>query len=266
MDKTEERDPIVLHNQGQKIFGVMHRPVNASSTPAVLMCHGLGGHKVGKGRLYVLLAERLSAAGISVLRIDFRGSGDSEGAFSDMTIDSEVSDAVAALNALKNDPRIDTERIAIFGRSFGGVVAVLAAQKMAIIKSLALWAPVFSIDQWKEKWQQLHAAPGSSVQHNNLMDIDGMQPGYPFFKQLFALKLSESLHELAHVPLLHIHGEQDEIVNLSHADKFEEVRLHASGESHFRRLPKTGHDFLDRSEREQALEATIDWFKKTLEV
>jgi alpha-beta hydrolase superfamily lysophospholipase len=264
MEKTEERDPVVLQNQGQKIFGVMHRPANALKTPAVLMCHGLGGHKVGKGRLYVQLAERLSAAGISSLRIDFRGSGDSEGDFSDMTIDSEVSDAMVALNALKNDPRIDTERIAIFGRSFGGVVAVLAAQKMVIIKSLALWAPVFSIDQWKEKWQQLHAAPIEAAQKASLMDIEGLQPGYPFFKQLFALKLSESLRELSKVPMLHIHGEQDEIVNLSHADNFEEVRLHASGESHFKRLPKTDHDFLDRLEREQALEATIDWFKRTL--
>lgn len=265
MSKLEERDPIVLHNQGQKIFGVMHRPTNASKTPAVLMCHGLGGHKVGKGRLYVQLAERLAASGISSLRFDFRGSGDSEGAFSDMTIESEVSDAVVALDALKNDPRVDTERIAIFGRSFGGVVAVLAAQKIGIIKSLALWAPVFSIDQWKEKWQQAHAAP-SGIQNNNLMDIEGMQPGYPFFKQLFALKLADSLHELSKIPLLHIHGEQDAIVNLSHADKFEEVRLHAPGESHFKRLPNTGHDFLDSIDRELALEATIDWFKRTLEI
>lgn len=266
MEKIEEeRDPIVLHNQGQKIFGVMHRPATIAKTPAVLMCHGLGGHKVGKGRIYVQLAERLSAAGISSLRIDFRGSGDSEGAFSDMTIESEVSDAMVALTALKNDPRIDKERIAIFGRSFGGVVAVLAAQRMAMIRSLALWAPVFSSDQWKEKWQQLHANSGNAAQPSHIMDIEGLQPGYPFFKQLFALKLSESLHELSKVPLLHIHGEQDAIVNLTHADKYKDVRLHASGESHFKRLPKTDHDFLDRSEREQALEATIDWFKKTLE-
>src|SRR5262249_949470 len=155
---------------GQKIFGVIHRPLNVKKSPFVLMCHGLGGHKVGKGRLYVHLAEKLVSVGIGALRIDFRGSGDSEGDFSQMTIDSEVSDALVALNYLKNDPLIDSERIALFGRSFGGVVAILAAQRFSQIKSIVLWAPVFGSEQWKEKWLKVHAAPISPEQRNSLLE------------------------------------------------------------------------------------------------
>lgn len=264
MERIEEREPLILHNNGQKIFGVIHRPLNAVKSPAVLMCHGLGGHKVGKGRLYVHLAEKLVAMGIVTLRIDFRGSGDSEGAFSAMTIDSEVSDALVALNYLKSDPSVDAERMALFGRSFGGVVAILAAQRFNTIKSLALWAPVFGPEQWKEKWQKVHAAPLAPEQRDSLLEIEGLRPGYNFFQQLFALNLNQPLKELAGIPLLHFHGEMDSVVDLSHAHKYKEARQHASGETHFKLLPKSDHDFNDYKERHAALDETAEWIAKTL--
>lgn len=264
MDKKEEREPVILYNQGQKIFGVLHRPLNAAKSPVVLMCHGLGGHKVGKGRLYVSLAEMLSTLGIGTLRIDFRGSGDSEGEFSAMTIDSEVSDALTALNYLKNSQFIDSERIAIFGRSFGGVVAVMAAKRFGSIKSIALWAPVFGCEQWKEKWMKAHANPMGPELRNNLLDIEGMRPGYSFFEQLFTLKLGESLQDLAEIPLFHVHGEKDSIVDLSHAHRFKEARNHAPAKTKFRLLPLSDHDFSDYKERQSALEETAEWFAMTL--
>lgn len=266
MEKIEEREPVVLYNQGQKIFGVLHRPIKNTKSPVVLMCHGLGGNKVGKGRLYVSLSEKLSALGIGTLRIDFRGSGDSEGEFSAMTIDSEVSDALAALDYLRSLPFVDTDRIAIFGRSFGGVVAVMAAKRFGSIKSIALWAPVFGCDQWKNEWLKAHSTPMGPEQRNSLLDIEGMRPGYSFFEQLFTLKLNDSLQDLAAIPLFHIHGEKDNIVDLSHAHKFKEARHKAIGKSKFKLLPLSDHDFSDYKERQSALEETAEWFAATLMV
>lgn len=264
MEKTEERTPVVLYNQEQKIFGVLHKPLNAGKIPVVLMCHGLGGNKVGKGRLYVNLSEKLTSMGIGVLRIDFRGSGDSEGDFSSMTIDSEVSDALTALEYLKTLPFVDSDRIAIFGRSFGGVVAIMAAKHFGSIKSVALWAPVFGCEQWKERWQKAHSAPMDSSQRENLLDIEGLRPGYPFLQQLFSLKLNDSLQDLASVPLFHIHGEKDSMVDLSHAHKFKEARNKATGKSLFKLLPSSDHDFSDSKERQVAIADTAEWFCKTL--
>lgn len=265
MEKFEVREPVVLQNKGQKIFGMIHRPNNVEKCPFVLVCHGLGGNKCGKGRLYVHLSERLSKLGIGSLRIDFRGSGDSEGEFSSMTIDSEVSDATVALNFLKNDPNVNNESIAIFGRSFGGVVAVLAAKRFINIKSMALWAPVFGCEQWKEQWIKAQTASmaGEGGLQNHF-EIEGLRPGYSFFEQLFALKLNEPLKELEEIPLLHIHGEKDTIVDLTHAHKYKEARLHVPGKSHFRLLPKSDHDFTDYKERHAALDETAEWFAATL--
>lgn len=143
MDMFEERESVVLTNQGQKIFGILHLPKGVHRPPCVLFCHGLGGHKTGRYRVYVDLAEALVKAKIAVFRFDFRGSGDSEGSFSEMTLKGEVSDALVALEYLKQEERIDTERLGVFGRSLGGAVAILSSALFQSIRCISLWAPIF---------------------------------------------------------------------------------------------------------------------------
>ncbi|MBA2728237.1 MAG: alpha/beta fold hydrolase [Parachlamydiaceae bacterium] len=264
MLSNENRESIIINNAGQKIFGVFHRPLTKAKCPAVLICHGLGGNKVGKHRVYVTLAHLLASSGIAALRIDFRGSGDSEGEFSEMTIDNEVSDALQALEFLKNDSQVDSSRIAIFGRSFGGVIAILAANMLGGIKSIGLWAPVFSGEQWRHQWEMIKSANLSPERRDEIMSIDGMKPGSHFFEQLFVLNLKDKVSALSNLPLLHIHGEKDTLVDTGHADHYEKVRENAEGKSKFMRLPNTDHDFSNSTERNMALEESVNWFKATL--
>lgn len=262
---SEQRESIVLSNDGQKIFGVFHRPANLTNYPAVLICHGLGGNKVGKQRLYVRLAQLLATQGIAALRIDFRGSGDSEGEFADMTVDAEVSDALLALKFLQNDNQVNPHQIGIFGRSFGGIVAVLAAHYFNLVKSIVLWAPVFSGEQWKEKWILIQQQKISREHSEELMKIEGMKLGRKFFEQLFALKVDSQIHALSHVPMLHIHGKKDSVVDLSHAMQFAKVREESKANNKFILLPESDHDFSNMHERTEALETTKEWFLETLD-
>ena len=260
----EERESVVLKNEGQKIFGIYHKPIGLKTYPALLMCHGLGGHKSGKYRLYVKLAARLSSMGIASLRIDFRGSGDSEGEFSDMTLEGEVNDALKGLEFLLHDPHVDPERLGIFGRSFGGAIAILAANRFEGIRSLAVWAPIFNGEQWMDKWKLMHSENLSEEHKQEMMRIDGQIPGYEFFKQLFSIRMEEKFKALDHIPFLHIHGERDTIVDLKHANDYVRLRHDAKGETKFIRLPHSDHDFSHPEEQRFALEETCTWFAKTL--
>ena len=47
MHRFEDRQSVVIENDGQKIFGMLHRPLPIRKTPAVLMCHGFAGNKAG---------------------------------------------------------------------------------------------------------------------------------------------------------------------------------------------------------------------------
>ena len=79
MKRFEKRESVVWFFQGKAIFAMLHRPLQEGPRPAVLMCHGLGGTKVGRHRIYVALSEALARLGIAVMRFDFSGCGDSEG-------------------------------------------------------------------------------------------------------------------------------------------------------------------------------------------
>lgn len=264
MIKSETRECVVLENFGQKIFGVLHRPLHVKNYPAVLMCHGLAGHKTGKYRVYVHLAKKLAEAGIASLRIDFRGSGDSEGDFADMTLDGEVSDALKGLEFLQKDSHLDHSRIGLFGRSVGGIVALMTARRHGGIKSLGTWAPLFDATQWQDKWEILHSTELTPEHRHRMMSINGQIPGYDFLKQLFSMRMDEELKALENAPLLHIQGELDNIVNIEHANRYLQQRQHAKGKNKFIRLPASDHDFSDPKEQLIALDETCKWFVDTL--
>jgi uncharacterized protein len=264
MNRYEERESVVLENEGQKIFGIFHRPYAKGPYPTVLMCHGLAGHKTGKFRLYVHLSEKLSRLGIASLRIDFRGSGDSEGHFSDATIGTEVSDAIVALRYLRDRPDVDPARLGIFGRSVGGTVALITAQKGGPIKSLAIWAPLYDGEQWHGLWQYLHSPGIDEETRHEKMKVNGQVPGDKFFHELFGMRMESHLEDLAEIPMLHIHGDKDMTVTTSHADRYIKARQSAKGKDKFIRLPHSDHDFSHTKEQTMALDETSLWFSNTL--
>lgn len=264
MGKYEDRESVVLENEGLKLFGIFHRPHATPPFPALLICHGLGGHKAGKYRLYVTLAEQLCKAGFAVFRFDFRGSGDSEGDFSDMTIESEVSDAMVAFRYLKSRPDVDPKRVGLFGRSVGGMVGLIAASRLGWVKSIGLWAPVYDGNPWYEQYQRLHSEDVPPEHREERMRINGQVPGKEFFVELFGLHMDDNLKRLDSVPMMHIHGDQDRIVTAYHADHYSKIRQHAKGLNRFICMENSDHDFTNAKERQEATATTIDWFSKTL--
>ena len=116
--------PIVFYNKEQHLNGVLHSPANSDALcPAVVLFHGFTGTKVEPHRIFVKTARELTALGFYALRFDFRGSGDSGGDFSEMTISGEISDAIKSIDVLTAMQGVDPERIGILGLRMGGGVA-----------------------------------------------------------------------------------------------------------------------------------------------
>ena len=263
MDSVEVREPFIIENGGEKIFGVLHRPLNLRRAPAVLICPGFAGNKCGKFRLFVRLGKELAKKGIAVLRFDYRGSGDSEGEFGDITLQSEVSDTLICLNGLARDAQIDPDRIGLLGRSLGGAIAVLAARNYPI-KSLALWAPIFHSDPWRELWESLKSnSQLDSSKQEILRRLPAGAPNLEFLTQFFQLNLDVELEGLKHIPLLHIHGEHDGVVKNEHVQAYEKARMGLDN-TRFIQLQKSDHDFSDPLEQAMAIQETCAWFQKTL--
>lgn len=266
MNKVEERTFIEFEIDGQKLFGVLHLPLNhkGGKVPAVMMYHGLAGNKTGRYRMYVKLAKALSKVGIASFRVDFRGCGDSDGEFSEATVQAFLKDAQVSLQHLVERPEIDSSRIGLFGRSFGAAIALLSAENYPKVKSLALWAPLFNTNQWAEKWRFFNEKDTPQYVRDQMLNIDGQQGSKEFFTEFFALNLERPLQVLKNKPLLHIHGVKDTTIDLHHADLYQQFRNDAPALSKFIRLPEGDHDFAHREDQQLAIKETVEWFKNTL--
>ena len=264
MQQVETREAITLENDGEKIFGILHRPLHSQPVPAIVICPGFAGNKCGKFRMFVTLGKELAKRGIAVLRFDYRGAGDSEGEFREVTLEGKISDTLKCLNFLAADPQVDASRLGLLGRSLGGAIAVLAARRFQAIKSLVLWAPVFRSDPWRELWESFTSNQKlDSAKQEILRHLPPPIPNLEFLTQFFQLDLQKELENLKHIPLLHIHGEQDHVVKMEHARDFEKARVGLEN-TRFLQLPKSDHDFSDFQEQAIVIQETSEWYQKTL--
>ena len=97
----------------------------AEKMPAVVVVHGSAGVD-SRGQFYV---EALNAAGIATLEIDMWAARGWLGGVTGRPrgVPETLPDAYGALKFLAAQPRIDAQRIAIMGFSWGGVVSMLTA-------------------------------------------------------------------------------------------------------------------------------------------
>lgn len=133
---------------GQKVIGTLNVPNNSVRPPVVLMLHGFMGNRdelqvtgTDEG-IYSRAARIMAEQGIASLRIDFRGSGDSDGKWEDTTFSRQIEDANAAIKWLKNNPQVNTAKIGVLGWSQGGLIASHVAKFNPEVSSVVLWAPV----------------------------------------------------------------------------------------------------------------------------
>ena len=133
---------------GQKVIGTLNLPDGVSKPPVVLLLHGFTGSRdelvipAAKEGIFQRAARMWADKGIASLRIDFRGSGQSDGKFEDTTLTGQVKDALAALDFLAANSDVDKDRMALVGWSMGGAVAsAVAARTEHDLTSVSLWAP-----------------------------------------------------------------------------------------------------------------------------
>ncbi|MEX2245658.1 MAG: alpha/beta fold hydrolase [Dehalococcoidia bacterium] len=119
---------------GHRIATAFH---DAGGRNLVVFCHGFKGVKTGPSRYFVRAARVLAERGISSLRFDQYGSGDSEGEFED----SSFIDWIATARAIVEHHMGAGYRVALFGQSMGGSAAIAVAADVPGVTALVAWSP-----------------------------------------------------------------------------------------------------------------------------
>jgi uncharacterized protein len=138
---------ITFQSQGSKVVGTLVTPDGAPA-PVVILFHGFTGSRDElavantKDGVFSRTARALAAAGYASLRIDFRGSGQSDGTFADTTFEGQVADGLEAVKLMSADARVKGTDLAIIGWSQGGLVATAVAGRSGTPDVVALWEAV----------------------------------------------------------------------------------------------------------------------------
>ena len=253
--------PLYFENEDQLIAGTLHIPDGNGPWPGVVFCHGLSGSKIETHFLFVNASRRLARRGIASLRFDFRGSGESEGKFVDMTPSAEISDARRALDVFAQQPEVDASRIGIVGLSLGGLVAACTAGREPRIKSAVLWAPVADLPGIINAQQT--GAQKSTLASRGWADIGGLKLGSTFLDDMLTVRPADEIAG-SDSPLLIIHGSADQTVPVENAEQF-----YSSAQRPGRKITKLIIDGADHTFNrvdwiETVIRETADWLEKTL--
>jgi pimeloyl-ACP methyl ester carboxylesterase len=99
----------------------------------------------GFGLVETYVLDVFLARDMSVLLINKRGMGQSEGLYTDSSITGRAEDLLAVVEEIKNHPQIDADQIGLVGHSEGGwVVAYAAAQNPEITFFISLAGPTIT--------------------------------------------------------------------------------------------------------------------------
>jgi pimeloyl-ACP methyl ester carboxylesterase len=262
------------------LHGLVDLPDEPGERPAIVICHGFKGFM--EWAFFPYLAELLADRGFVVIRFNVSGTGMVPGedvvsdpeAFKANTHGREMAELLAVLEATGESiapGRVDRGRLGLFGHSRGGGNAVLAAAREPWrdrVRALVTWASLASFDRYspeqKVAWRRDGELPVVNARTGQKLAL-----GVDLLEELNR----EDLDILAaartlRAPWLIVHGEDDESVPVSEADRLEAA---SSGIHELLRIPGASHTFGSRHpfagptpQIIQAMNATQRWFHRHL--
>jgi len=197
-----------------KIAGQLYLPGEGAQIPhpTVCVCHGIpAGIPVPGDRGYPLLAERICHQGFAVFIFNFRGTGASGG---NLDLLGWTRDLKAVIDYLCTLPEVDGSRLSLLGFSAGAAVSVFVASKDKRASSVITCAcpAEFKMDDplpTIERFRSIGAIRDKDFPPAVEEWING-------FRMVSPIKYVAGI---APRPLLLVHGNRDETVDISQAYK-----------------------------------------------
>lgn len=248
----------------EKLAACLHTPAPERLTvaaPVVVCCHGLTGTRIGTSYRFVTLARRLVEENMACLRFDFRGCGESDGRFQDITAARLMDDLRAAIAALDHARGCDPTRIGIVASSFGAFTTALASDELKTLGCLVFLAPVADVrslidrDMTDDAW--------AFLKENDWVEHRGLRMGRAFIETIPEVDAPELL---ARTPrrLLIFHGKGDQHIPLEHAKAYEAAMTGDGAEVQLEVLSVDDHGMRSVAANDRIIDGSVAWFRRYL--
>jgi cephalosporin-C deacetylase-like acetyl esterase len=256
VDTMKEERVEFYNEKNQKIVGLLSLP-DIKNPPIVIIIHGF----VGAKEYYPFVNNSIRTfadAGFAVMRMDCRGSGESDLEFKDATIQSESEDVITTINFVKSLEFIDSSEIFLIGISVGCAAILVALKSNPKVKALVFWNPVthFKGDPYID-----------SAKHRKTVDEEGVfyqkqaltgkefMASARFFHEMMNLDVVQ-YYKFVHVQTLFIRGSGDRKERIKW-DSQDVRMLNAKHEV----IYHADHNFRDDYSQKKLIDITIDWLK-----
>ncbi len=117
--------------------GWLAADINRNGDQAVIFLPGWSGTRYGPQRILLQAAEACAKQGLTTLRLDYGGRGDSS-EVNEVTLDGMISDAMAAITWLREKYKV--QQISLVGLCSGGNVALGVASLDENITNVICWS------------------------------------------------------------------------------------------------------------------------------
>jgi len=205
------------------------------------------------------IAARLAGAGIAVLRFDFTGLGQSEGAFETTTFTSNVQDLLAACSYLEGRAMPPS---LLVGHSLGGAAVLKAAALMDNVKAVvtmgAPFSPAHIVDHFIDSLDEIKSEGMAEVNLGGRPFLIGRE----FLDDITAEHLAPAIHDL-NAALLVMHAPRDAVVGIENAQQIFTAARHPKS---FVTLDDADHLISRPQDGEYAASVIAAWAARYLEL
>lgn len=205
------------------------------------------------------IAQRLAAQGIAVLRFDFTGLGHSGGEFANTSFSTNISDLVAAANAMSDQgfaPNL------LIGHSLGGAAVLAAADKIKSAKAVVTIGAPFDPAHVTAHFTDKHAAIIENGSAEVCLGGRNFTIRSSFLNDVSEQKLEQAVKTLGKA-LLVLHAPRDAIVSIDNAAR---IFIAAKHPKSFVTLDDADHLISRANDAEYAAEVIGSWASRYLDI
>lgn len=203
-----------IDSDGTRLHAKLDRPEGAEKGPLCILIHGFTGHMEED---HIKAAQKaMNNAGVSVLRVEMYGHGGSDGEFKDHTLYKWVTNALAAVKYAKSLDFVTD--LYLSGHSQGGLLTMLVGGMCPDdFKALLPLSPAWMIPEIAREGNVL----GTSFDPKHIPDMitsGSWELSGDYIRVAQTIHVEDEI-ERFEGPVLIIHGDADETVPFSYAEK-----------------------------------------------
>ncbi|RUO26869.1 peptidase [Aliidiomarina minuta] len=244
------------HSGDALVNGYVIRPKDADSELPVIIYNRGGNGNYGSVNMARMAGDLfpLAEEGFIVIGTQYRGTFEREPEYHDEFGGADVEDVTRLLELLPEIPNADMDRIGMLGTSRGAMQSYLALKDSSQVKALVTIAG--NVDLLKD----LETRPEMERVY------EGRIPNYDTNKE-DELRKRSAIHWISEInsdiPILLLHGEEDERVNARNSVAMAEELARLGREYKFVLYSNDGHDLSEN--KEVAFHEVIKWFDTHLQ-